>query len=127
MCCHILADSSRRRRALRLALQALLNGAANLAIGGWAPGKATNSLFEGWVDCEFIDFGKNVVVGQGSIIQSAVIVGNLIIIRKTIIDDDVRMELRDCTLYPEVPKELDTEIEGEPFEDDEDIDKSIKA
>jgi len=51
----------------------------------------TNSLFEGWVDCEFIEFGKNVVVGQGSIIQSAVIVGNLIIIRKTIIEDDVRI------------------------------------
>ena len=51
----------------------------------------TNSLFEGWVDCEFIEFGKNVVVGQGSIIQSAVIVGNLLIIRKTIIEDDVRI------------------------------------
>jgi len=51
----------------------------------------TNSLFEGWVDCEFIEFGKNVVVGQGSIVQSAVIVGNLIIIRKTIIEDDVRI------------------------------------
>ena len=51
----------------------------------------TNSLFEGWVDCEFIEFGKNVVVGQGSIIQSATIVGNLIIIKKTIIEDDVRI------------------------------------
>jgi carbonic anhydrase/acetyltransferase-like protein (isoleucine patch superfamily) len=48
-------------------------------------------LFEGWVDCEFVNFGKNVVVGQGSIVQSAVIIGNLIIIRKTIIDDDVRI------------------------------------
>jgi acetyltransferase-like isoleucine patch superfamily enzyme len=51
----------------------------------------TNSLFEGWVDCEFIEFGKNVVVGQGSIIQSATIVGNLLIIRKTIIEDNVRI------------------------------------
>ena len=50
-----------------------------------------NSLFEGWVDTEFIDFGKNVVVGQGAIVQSAVIVGNLLIIRKTIIEDDVRI------------------------------------
>jgi acetyltransferase-like isoleucine patch superfamily enzyme len=53
--------------------------------------KFTNSLFEGWVDCEFIEFGKNVVVGQGSIVQSSVIIGNLIIIRKTIIEDDVRI------------------------------------
>ncbi|MFW9898685.1 MAG: DapH/DapD/GlmU-related protein [Candidatus Thorarchaeota archaeon] len=53
--------------------------------------KFSNSLFEGWVDCEFIEFGKNVVVGQGSIVQSAVIVGNLLIIRKTIIEDNVRI------------------------------------
>ena len=51
----------------------------------------SNSLFEGWVDTEFIEFGKNVVVGQGSHIQSAVIMGNLLIIRKTIIEDDVRI------------------------------------
>ena len=53
--------------------------------------KFTNSLFEGWVDCEFIEFGNNVVVGQGSIVQSAVIVGNLLIMRKTIIEDNVRI------------------------------------
>ncbi|MFX1501493.1 MAG: DapH/DapD/GlmU-related protein, partial [Promethearchaeota archaeon] len=53
--------------------------------------KFSNSLFEGWVDTEFIEFGKNVVVGQGAIIQSAVIIGNLLIIRKTVIDDDVRI------------------------------------
>lgn len=53
--------------------------------------KFSNSLFEGWVDCEFIEFGRNVVVGQGSIVQSAVIVGNLLIIRKTIIGDNVRI------------------------------------
>ncbi|MFX1348948.1 MAG: hypothetical protein ACFE92_09780 [Promethearchaeota archaeon] len=49
----------------------------------------SNSLFEGWVDTEFIEFGKNIVVGQGAIIQSAIIVGNLFIIRKTIIGDNV--------------------------------------
>jgi carbonic anhydrase/acetyltransferase-like protein (isoleucine patch superfamily) len=53
--------------------------------------KFSNSLFEGWVDTEFIDFGKDVVVGQGAIVQSAMIVGNLLIIRKTIIEDDVRI------------------------------------
>jgi acetyltransferase-like isoleucine patch superfamily enzyme len=50
--------------------------------------KYSNSLFEGFVDTEFIDFGKNIVVGQSSIVQSAVIVGNLFIIRKTIIEDN---------------------------------------
>jgi carbonic anhydrase/acetyltransferase-like protein (isoleucine patch superfamily) len=51
--------------------------------------KYSNSLFEGYVDTEFINFGKNVVVGQGAVVQSAVIVGNLFIMRKTIIDDNV--------------------------------------
>ncbi len=49
----------------------------------------SNSLFEGWVDTEFIEFGKNIVVGQGAIVQSSVIFGNLFIIRKTIIEDNV--------------------------------------
>ncbi len=53
--------------------------------------KFSNSLFEGWVDCEFIEFGKNVIIGQGSIIQSACIVGKLLIIKKTIIEDNVRI------------------------------------
>ena len=53
--------------------------------------KFSNSLFEGWVDTEFIEFGKNIVVGQASIIQSAVIIGNLFIMRKTKIEDNVRI------------------------------------
>jgi len=51
----------------------------------------SNSLFEGWVDTEFITFGKNVVCGQGAIIQSSVIIGNFLIIRKTVIEDNVRI------------------------------------
>jgi len=50
-----------------------------------------NSLFEGWIDTEFIEFGKDVVVGQGSLIQSAIIMGNLFILRKTIIEDNVKI------------------------------------
>jgi len=53
--------------------------------------KISNSLFEGWVDTEFIEFGKDVVVGQGAIVQAAVIIGNLLIIRKTVIEDNVRI------------------------------------
>ena len=49
----------------------------------------SNSLFEGFVDTEFLDFGKNVVIGQSAIVQSAVIVGNLFIIRKTILEENV--------------------------------------
>lgn len=50
--------------------------------------KYSNSISEGWVDTEFIEFGKNVVVGQGAVVQSAVIIGNLFIIKKTIIEDN---------------------------------------
>jgi acetyltransferase-like isoleucine patch superfamily enzyme len=51
--------------------------------------KYSNSLFEGWVDTEFIEFGKNVVIGQGAVIQSALIIGNLFIMKKTTIEDNV--------------------------------------
>jgi len=53
--------------------------------------RISNSLFEGWVDTEFIEFGKNVVVGQGAIVMSSMIIGNLLIVKKTIIEDDVRI------------------------------------
>ncbi|MFX1375795.1 MAG: DapH/DapD/GlmU-related protein [Promethearchaeota archaeon] len=53
--------------------------------------KISNSLFEGWVDTEMIEFGRDVVIGQGAIVQSAVIVGNLLIIKKTKIEDGVRI------------------------------------
>jgi len=53
--------------------------------------KFSNSLFEGWVDTEFIEFGDNVVVGQASVIQSSTIIGNLLIIKKTIIEENVRI------------------------------------
>jgi len=53
--------------------------------------KFSNSLFEGWVDTEFIEFGDNVVVGQASIVQSTCIIGNLLIIKKTVIKDNVRI------------------------------------
>jgi carbonic anhydrase/acetyltransferase-like protein (isoleucine patch superfamily) len=53
--------------------------------------RISNSLFEGWVDTEFIEFGKNVVVGQAAIVQSSMIIGNLLIIKKTVIEDEVRI------------------------------------
>ena len=53
--------------------------------------KLGNSLFEGWVDTEFIEFGKNVIVGQASIIQSSVVIGNLLIVKKVTIKDNVKI------------------------------------
>lgn len=51
--------------------------------------KFSNSLFEGFVDTEFIEFGDNVVIGQGAIVQSTVIIGDFVIVRKTTIGNDV--------------------------------------
>ncbi len=49
----------------------------------------TSALHEGWVDCEFVEIGKRVRLGQGSLIISNIIVQNKIIIRKIIIKDNV--------------------------------------
>jgi carbonic anhydrase/acetyltransferase-like protein (isoleucine patch superfamily) len=49
----------------------------------------SNSLFEGFIDTEFIEFGKNVTIGQAALIQSAVIVGNLFILKRTVLEDNV--------------------------------------
>ncbi|TFG09029.1 MAG: hypothetical protein EU539_00525 [Promethearchaeota archaeon] len=48
-----------------------------------------NCANEGWIDCEFVEFGKNVRIGQGSIIMSNMIVGDKLIIKKTILKDNV--------------------------------------
>ncbi|MFX1321650.1 MAG: hypothetical protein ACFFAQ_08400 [Promethearchaeota archaeon] len=49
----------------------------------------SNSLNEGWVDCEFVEFGKNIKIGQGSLIMSNIIVQDKLIIKKVIIKDNV--------------------------------------
>lgn len=49
----------------------------------------SNSLYEGWIDCEFVDIGKNVRIGQGSLILSNMIVRDNLIIKRVIIKDNV--------------------------------------
>jgi acetyltransferase-like isoleucine patch superfamily enzyme len=49
----------------------------------------SNSLCDGWVDCEFIEFGKNVKVGQGSFVVSNLIIKDKLIIKKISIQDNV--------------------------------------
>ncbi|MBN1802809.1 MAG: hypothetical protein JW891_14970 [Candidatus Lokiarchaeota archaeon] len=46
-------------------------------------------LSEGWYDCEFIQCGKNVRLGQGSILMSNLIIKDKIIIKKIKIEDNV--------------------------------------
>ena len=49
----------------------------------------SNSLHEGWIDCEFVDIGKNVRIGQGSLILSNIIISDRLIIKKVIVKDNV--------------------------------------
>jgi len=49
----------------------------------------SNSLYEGWIDCEFLEFGKNVKIGQGSFIISNIIIKDKLILKKVTIQDNV--------------------------------------
>lgn len=49
----------------------------------------SNALSEGWVDCEFIELGKNVRLGQGSLIMSNILIKGKLIIKKVVIKDNV--------------------------------------
>jgi len=49
----------------------------------------SNSLYEGWIDCEFIELGKNVKIGTGSFIISNIIIKDKLILKKVSIKDNV--------------------------------------
>ncbi len=49
----------------------------------------SNSLHDGWIDCEFIKFGKNIKVGQGSFVISNLIINNKLILKQVSIEDNV--------------------------------------
>ncbi|MFX1394392.1 MAG: hypothetical protein ACFFAH_12570 [Promethearchaeota archaeon] len=56
----------------------------------------TNSLNEGWVDCEFIEFRKNVRIGQGSVVMSNIIIRDKLIIKKIVIKNNVIIGAHCC-------------------------------
>ncbi|MHA1670490.1 MAG: hypothetical protein ACTSV5_07900 [Promethearchaeota archaeon] len=47
----------------------------------------SSHLNDAWVDCEFIEFGNNITVGQGAVLMSSMVVGNFLIIKKITLDD----------------------------------------
>ncbi len=49
----------------------------------------SSSLYDAWVDPEFIKIGRKGIVGQGSIIFSANIIGKYLVIRQVFLDDYV--------------------------------------
>ncbi len=47
----------------------------------------STSLFDAWVDSEFVEIGKNTMIGQGSVIMSSMITRDWLILRKVTIGD----------------------------------------
>ncbi|MFX1477636.1 MAG: hypothetical protein ACFFCI_05860 [Promethearchaeota archaeon] len=47
----------------------------------------SSTLHDSWCDGEFIEFGRRVLIGQGSTIMSSMVIGKYLIIKKVIFDD----------------------------------------
>lgn len=48
-----------------------------------------STLFDGWSDVEFIEYGESVILGQGAVVLSSMIIGDHLLIKKVIIGDHV--------------------------------------
>jgi len=49
----------------------------------------SSHLHDAWCDIDFVDFGRKVLVGQGVVLMSSMVVGKYLIIKKIILDDYV--------------------------------------
>jgi hypothetical protein len=47
----------------------------------------SSHLQDSWCDMEFVNFGRNVLVGQGAVVMSSMVVGKYLIIKKVILND----------------------------------------
>ncbi len=47
----------------------------------------SSHMHDAWADGEFIEFGRNVTVGQGCVVMSSMVVGKYLIIKKVILGD----------------------------------------
>ncbi len=48
---------------------------------------SSSHLLDSWCDLEFINFGRRVLVGQGAVVMSSMVVGKYLIIKKVILND----------------------------------------
>ncbi len=46
-----------------------------------------STMFDGWSDLEFIEYGDNVMLGQGAVVLSSMVIGDHLLIKKVIIGD----------------------------------------
>jgi len=47
----------------------------------------SSHMQDAWLDGEFIEFGRNITIGQGAVIMSSMVVGNYLVIKKIILGD----------------------------------------
>lgn len=47
----------------------------------------SSHLQDAWVDTDFIEFGRNVTIGQGTVVMSSMVIGKYLIIKKVIFGD----------------------------------------
>ena len=47
----------------------------------------SSHMNDAWADGEFIEFGRNVTVGQGCVVMSSMVVGKYLIIKKVVLED----------------------------------------
>ncbi len=47
----------------------------------------TSHLQDAWCDIEFVKLGRKVMIGQGSVVMSSMVIGKYLIIKKVILDD----------------------------------------
>ncbi len=48
-----------------------------------------STLFDGWSDVEFIEYGKNIMLGQAAVVSSSIIIDDYLLIKKVKIGDHV--------------------------------------
>ncbi|MFX0187942.1 MAG: acyltransferase [Candidatus Hodarchaeota archaeon] len=48
-----------------------------------------STMFDGWSDVEFIDYGESIMLGQGAVVLSSMIIADHLLIKKVIIGDHV--------------------------------------
>ena len=48
-------------------------------------------MFDGWSDVEFIEYGESVILGQGAVVLSSMIIGDHLLIKKPYLDRAVEV------------------------------------
>ena len=48
-----------------------------------------STMFDGWSDVEFVEFGNNIMLGQGAVLLSSMIIGDHLLLKKVIVGDHV--------------------------------------